>query len=339
MKPRPNVIRISVLVVFAGLFALAGALAELSPERETTDMSVPREAGINPARAGGIMQKQSENPAIRWFYAPAAAAPRGVALVIHGLNLRPDKMQSVIAHLTASGIDVCRLSLRGHGDNYDHLPGVDGARARMQSFRQVSYGLWINEVYLGWLQVQKRARRADAPRFLVGYSLGALLGLDLFASRSDVHFERMVLLAPAVKLYSLFYLERFLSPFPGLIIPSLLAPRDYLSNPTGTPVAAFNALFDALAHFEKHVSPRINAPTLVFIDPGDEFIPLWGLKNLIRDQHLDRWKLYIVKKDKEAFGRYHHHMIDAYSTGRQEWQKMMAAAVDHLLERPAESSP
>ncbi len=306
---------------------------ELNPKDEKDEAIVPQQAVINQMPADSANKMPSENPAIRWFYAPATAKPKGVALVIHGLNLRPDKMQSVISYLTVSGIDVCRLSLRGHGDNYDHVTGMDSAAARMQSFREVSYGLWMNEVYLGWLAVQKRARLVNAPRFLVAYSLGALLGLDLFALRPDVHFDRMVLLAPAIKLHGFFYLERALSPFPRLVIPSLLAPKDYLSNPTGTPIAAFNALFDGLAHFESHVDPKINVPTLVFIDPKDEFIPLWSLKNLIRDHHLDQWKLYIVKKGKEAFGRYHHHMIDAYSTGKDEWRKMMTAATRHLLNR------
>ena len=330
MKPKWMLICRWGLIILFLLLVFNDGWAELNPKDEAI---VPQRAVINQMPANSAMENQSENPAVRWFYAPPPAKPKGVALVIHGLNLRPDKMQSVISHLTASGIDVCRLSLRGHGDNYDHVAGMDSAAARMQSFREVSYGLWMNEVYLGWLAVQKRARQVKAPRFLVAYSLGALLGLDLFALRPDVHFDRMVLLSPAIKLHGLYYLERALSPFPRLIIPSLLAPKDYLSNPTGTPIAAFNALFDGLAHFESHVGPKINVPTLVFIDPKDEFIPLWGLKNLIRDHHLDQWKLYIVKKGKEAFGRYHHHMIDAYSTGKDEWRKMMTAATRHLLNR------
>ncbi len=327
---RDSIVVCGLLILFL-LFVFVGASAELSPEDEKGDLNVPQEILTNPPAISSAVGNQFANPAIRWFHAPAAGQPRGVALVIHGLNLRPDKMQSVISQLTASGVDVCSLSLRGHGDNYDHAAGLDSAAARMESFREVSWPLWVNEGYLAYLQVQKRALQKKVPRFLVAYSLGGLLGLDLFASRTDVAFERMVLFAPAVKLHGFYYLERALSPFPRLVIPSLLAPRDYLTNPTGTPVAAYNALFDGLAHFEAHVGPRINVPTLVFIDAEDEFIPLKGLQRLIRNHHLDQWDLYLVEKGQEAFGRYHHHMIDAYSTGKDVWQEMMTAATRHLL--------
>ena len=333
MKPERVFICVLCLSSLFFLLAFNYTSAEMSPEDKKSERIVPEEAVIDQTADNSAINNQSENYAIRWYDAAAPEKSRGVALVIHGLNLRPDKMQSVVSQLTASGIDVCNLSLRGHGDNYDHRAGVDSAAGRMASFRDVSYPLWMNEVYLAYLQVQKRALQKKIPRFLLAYSLGGLLGLDLFASRPDVQFDRMVLFAPAIKLHGLFYIERALSPFPRLIIPSLVAPKAYLTNPTGTPIAAYNALFDGLAHFESHVSSKINVPTRVFIDPQDEFIPLWGLKNLIRDQHLDQWKLFIVKKGKEAFGRYHHHMIDAYSTGQDEWRKMMTATTQYLLNR------
>ena len=81
--------------------------------------------------------------------------------------------------------------------------------------------------------------------FLTAFSLGSLIGLDLFAFNPDVQFDRMVLFAPAIKVHGIIFLERVLSPFPRLVIPSL-APESYLSNKKGTPIAAYNALFDGL---------------------------------------------------------------------------------------------
>ena len=168
--------------------------------------------------------------------------------------------------------------------------------------------------------------------FLVAFSLGGLLGLDLYAANPEVKFDKIVLFAPALKLHASFYLERVLSPFARLVVPSL-APESYLANKMGTPIAAYNALFEGLKQFEKHVNQRTNVPTLLFIDEQDEFIPLRALKNLVTEKKLDRWQFYIVQKDETAMqGSFHHHIIDASSTGQGVWQQMMTTAVRHLLE-------
>jgi hypothetical protein len=73
-------------------------------------------------------------------------------------------------------------------------------------------------------------------------------------------------------------------------------------------------------------------PTLIFIDKQDEFIPLRGLKALAEEHQLDQWQFYIVQKEAEmAAGTFHHHILDASSTGEGVWQAMMAAVTGHLL--------
>jgi esterase/lipase len=189
----------------------------------------------------------------------------------------------------------------------------------------------MNEAYLAYTQVRKRSAQKKVPLFFVGFSLGGLIGLDLFASQSEVQYERMVLFAPAVKLHRTHYLARMLSPFSRLVIPSL-APDSYLSNKTGTPMAAYNALFEGLKQFEKHVNQRINVPTLIFIDEEDEFIPVRAFKDLKAEKKLDQWKLYIVKKEAPANqDTFHHHIIDEYSTGKAVWQEMMETTITYLL--------
>ena len=53
---------------------------------------------------------------LNWFPSQTAAPPNGVALVIHGLNVRPDRMQPLIDCLNEAGIDCLSLALHGHGD-------------------------------------------------------------------------------------------------------------------------------------------------------------------------------------------------------------------------------
>lgn len=323
----------TIVLCLAGLtlIGISTAFGGLRPVEEGA-VSNPIGSSVILLPAGADdAEDQPENDSMRWFKSSSPAKPKGVALVIHGLNLRPDKMNSIIENLTRIGIDVLSLSLRGHGDNYAHHDEVDDDAARLETFKEVSYPLWANETYLAYEQAQKRAQQRQVPVFLAAFSIGGLIGLDLFASNSDVHFDRMVFFAPAISLRATIYLERLVSPFSRLVIPSLAA-DDYLANKKGTPVAAYNALFDALNHFEDTVGPRLNVPTLIFIDKQDEFIPLGGLKTLVEEHRLNQWKFYIVQKEKEpGAGTFHHHIFDASSTGEGVWRDMMAATTRHLL--------
>ena len=320
-----------ILIACFLLFGIFTAIGGLQPIEDRVVSNQTGSSAISQPAADVLAEDQPENLSMRWFNSPNPEALQGVALVIHGLNLHPDRMGPVIDNLTRSGIDVLGLSLRGHGANYDHRDDMDAAAARLETFKNVSYTLWLNEAYLAYRQVQKRAQQQNIPVFLTAFSIGGLIGLDLLISNPDVHFDKIVLLAPAISLRATIYLERVLSPFPHLVIPSL-ADDAYLANIDGTPVAAYNALFDALYHFEDSAGLKLNVPTLVFIDEHDEFIPLRGLKSLVAEHKLDQWEFYIVQREEEMqTGTFHHHILDASSTGEAVWQDMMTAATKHLI--------
>jgi alpha-beta hydrolase superfamily lysophospholipase len=322
---------LALCISFLTLIGIFTAFAGLRPVSDTTDWKPPVSSAISQPAGDLLAEDQTVNMPAQWFNSPTPASLQGVALVIHGLNLRPQKMSTIIDNLTRAGIDVLSLSLRGHGENYAPREGLDADAARMETFKNVSYPLWSNEAYLAYKQAQKRAQQRQVPVFLAAFSIGGLIGLDLFASHSGVQFDRIVLFAPAISLRATIYLERILSPFPGLVIPSL-ADEAYLSNKQGTPVAAYNALFDALYHFEENAGPNLNVPTLIFIDEQDEFIPLGGLKDLKKAHNLDRWKFFIVRREGEMkAGTFHHHIFDANSLGTKAWLEMMNAARGHLL--------
>ncbi len=271
---------------------------------------------------------------MRWFYRDSEVPLKGVALVVHGLNLRPKRMMPIVSSLKRSGIDSLRISLHGHGENYTHHDDLTGDDARLKSFKSVSYQLWHNEIYLAFREVRRKADLQGVPVFLVGYSLGALLGLDLLVSRSDVHFDRMVLFAPALKLHGFHYLGRVLAPFGQVVIKSL-GPESYLANVKGTPIIAYNALFNCLHHFNRWVNGKINVPTLVVIDDKDELISARKLKGFIHSNRLDHWRYWSVRKGEGVkFGTFHHHIIDAYSVGKAVWKEISKTAMKHLLDNP-----
>ena len=335
MGPKLMVVVISGLVFSLALFSVKPSFGGIDREADKNVSRVSDSTASPGTEINNIINNLSEERSMRWLDHNPQVVLKGVALVIHGLNLRPDKMQPIISKLTESGMDVLQLSLRGHGENYDHRNGIDPDKARLQSFKSVSHQLWANEAYLAYYQLKKRGADRGVPLFLAAFSIGGLIGLDLLAFNSGVRFDKLLLFAPALRLHAFFYLERVLSPFPSLVIPSM-APKKYLANPAGTPIAAYNALFDGLNRFNQYAGPKLNVPTLIIIDQQDEFIPLSKLKKLVKDMGWKQWHFFIVEKDQSADeDSFYHHVIDASSTGRTVWRDMMRAAVEHLLEPPS----
>jgi esterase/lipase len=274
--------------------------------------------------AGCVIQAE------RWYLKKRFKTLKGVALVIHGLNLKPEKMEALIADMNQAGIDVLNLSLHGHGSNYACLSLTNPDAQRLDSFRTVSYALWSKETYQAYQTVRKRADRKKVPVFLVGYSLGGLLGCDLLTSYPNVSFDRMVLFAPALNVMIESYLLKALSPFPNLVIDSL-SPKSYRSN-DGTPMAAYKAIFAAIDHFEGYISDKLNIPTVIFIDERDEIISYRKLQDMIDQKKLDRWSIHKVQKDGDVDKSMAYHLvIDEPSTGRNMWGQVRIIMRKHLL--------
>jgi alpha-beta hydrolase superfamily lysophospholipase len=277
-----------------------------------------------------IVAEVSAHYSIRWHHKSIFKRLQGVAVVVHGLNLKPERMGPLIFLLNRSGIEVLNVSLHGHGDNY--LRSSDPEEARLDSFRSVTYALWSSEVSEAYRQASLLSGRKKVPLFFIGYSLGGLLGCELIVSRPDVRFDRMVLLAPALKIQLQPYLLKALLPFPDFVLDSL-SPAAYRAN-RGTPMSGYKALFEALNRFEKNLNVRLNLPTVVFLDPEDEFISYGDTQAMIEAMPLDRWTLVPVRKSlPETVSYAHHLLIDEAAVGRQTWTQMGETMVRHLLTR------
>ena len=251
-----------------------------------------------------------------------------IAVIVHGLNVNPQKMESIIALLVNMGIDVFSISLQGHGLNYSSSDDMDEKHARMNAFKTVSYEIWQNEFLRAYHFAKKESLEHNVPIYFVGFSIGGLLGVDLLASQSNVSFEKLILFAPAlfVKLYC--QPLKLLTCFPNLVIPSA-TPIDYRSN-NGTPMAAYRVLFQTISHCSQFVSSKINIPTLIFIDKNDEFISYKGLNQFIKNHHLTHWKIVPIVNESQIQPIYHHLIIDSESVGQKTWKKMVALMNHHL---------
>jgi esterase/lipase len=310
-----------LLITFSVLLTITAVICFyfLSGHRVSQSMFLP--AGIN---------KKDEST--QWFTIKRSTKNKGVALVVHGLNLRPERMQSIITVLNDAGIDVLNLSLRGHGNNYAKNINVSIDNARLESFRNVSYGEWLDEMYRAYVKVRERAAKKKVPVFFIGYSLGGLMGCNLALSHPDVVYDRMVLFAPALNVTVRSYLLKVLMPFPNLVIDSL-SPASYRSN-EGTPMAAYRALFEAAEYLKNNISDKINIPTILFIDEKDEFISYSSLQEMIERKHLSHWHIHMVRKDLDVEGKMSNHLIiNQESVGENMWKQIEDILIKHLNAR------
>lgn len=260
----------------------------------------------------------------------SAPEVQGVALVIHGLNLKPERLRPLIDELRRRRIGAVLCSLQGHGENYRPLAGYTPEEARLAAFRQVSYAGWRGEIEAAYATAATYAAAHNAPLFLVAFSMGALLGCELLATAPTVRFDRMVLLAPALALRLHSHLPALLARWPRIAIRSF-APRYYRANPA-TPIAAYQALRTALHTLQRQRNPVLNVPTLVLIDPGDELVSATGIRRFIRQNELSRWRLHpICKQPTRPDATFHHLIIDAESVGPATWQTMLTQIEEHLL--------
>ena len=286
----------------------------------TADKMAEQAAGVaaGAAAAAGTLQ----------WYAGISGAPAGVALVLHGLNVNPRCMAPLAGALNRLGVEALSCSLLGHGANYLPVAGLDEPAARLASFGRVTCRLWLDEVTAACAIAAGRAAQQGVPLFLLGFSLGGLLGCAAALASPQVRFDRLVLLAPALAIHRRSKVLLALARWPQLVIPSA-APAAYRAN-RGTTLAAYNALYAAQALCERRLDERLNTPALILVDPQDELVSARGLARLIVERRLTRWQLHPVTKGAGAQTRHHHLLIDPASAGPDAWRGMMARMAAHL---------
>ena len=250
----------------------------------------------------------------RWFY--STIQTRGTALVLHGINMLPSRMDAIAGWLSANGIDAYRAILSGH----------DGDMEAFKTARRKDY---IRDTLAAWQIVATRAAVANLPVHVVGFSFGALMAFDLLHSHPETHIERAVLFAPAVAPRLMTRVALALRPFPRFVPPSWSRP-DFRMHP-GAPIAAYTALFASVRALHEARYCRANIPTLVFIDPQDALVSLRQVRRLTEAYALDAWHVIPVTTNRGRLpGTYHHLITEPDTLGEAQWQDVVAAMKAHL---------
>ena len=242
---------------------------------------------------------------------PGDTPPQEVFLVVHGLNLRPDKMQPWVDWLLGQGFGVVQLVLAGHHGPHD------------SKWRRLYARNWLADVDHAHLAL--RTTWPHAKLSLLGFSLGALTPLAWSLER-EVPFARTVLLSPAFPLRA---------TWSALLAPLLKWVRLPLIIPSFTPrryhVHATNSLFAyaALARLKNMLTRKLRQgqhlpPSFVVLQPGDELISVRGWQQNGAAWTRGRLRLYLLHPQPEhAVPR--HLAIDAESMGLGPWHELLEA--------------
>lgn len=246
-------------------------------------------------------------------------APKAVVVLAHGLNLKPEKMDGWAEALHEHGAAVLRIGLFGH-------------RGTGTPMGEASAQMWQEEFKTEAEEARALAQKYKVPLYFLGFSLGAVVGLDWQAAQGPQKgFDKMVLIAPALVLpwYSRQAI-RFFSMFGRSFMLPSRSPVDYRAN-KGTSIAAYEALFDIKALLEKTAYTNTNLDTLVFIDKDDELISSEGIKQVMKKYHLNKWELNLV--DNGFAYRNHgfrHLMVDQDSMGPDLWRDLTTRIHEHF---------
>jgi len=240
----------------------------------------------------------------------------GHALVIHGLNMKPEKMDSLSSALNELGIETYRLGLKGH---------TDGTVSDIKKdWKNVVREDWLQEVYRAHNRILEIAEKTQKPIFLLGYSLGALVALDATRFFPSIRFEKMILIAPALTPKISTGIIHF---FRGVLGGSWMIPsqssKEYRVH-DGTSMAAYDALAKSADSVCREFSEAWAVPTLTFIDPKDELVNARSLQKWIDKKNLrDKWNIQTLPSKRDSKLKTWHHLVtDEDVLGSEVWTSM-----------------
>jgi esterase/lipase len=249
-------------------------------------------------------------------YKPQAEA---VVLMLHGLNLKPAKMDGWAELLSAHGAQVRRFALYGHAGDPSHMA-------------QVTAPIWREQFDKAFHDAHSYAQELQIPLYFVGFSLGALVALEWLSGQPELNkMAKMVLIAPAIATpwYS-HVAAGVLSVFSKNISLPSRSPKQYRAN-KGTTVAAYEALFELKNSLELNKFKNTNIPALVLIDKHDELVPSARIKKIITEHRLSQWQLTLIDNNfaQENYG-FRHLMVDQESVGPQLWAELCDQVLNYL---------
>ncbi len=246
-----------------------------------------------------------------------ASSTKAVALVAHGLNLKPSKMNALAKVLTSHDVEVLRVSLAGH-------------RGSKREGLFTTHRIWRNEFQAHYCLAMKKAASLKVPLYFLGFSLGALTGVDFLNTQNSHTVEKMILISPATDVHWYSKIPGNLGWIGGRISLPSKNIKSYRSQPS-TSLASYRAMKESQDSLKDINLTSLNIPTLIFVDPDDELVSLKKINKRIKNQRIDLWQTKSISNKGSTLKKtYHHLVVDKPSMGPHQWNLVRKNIIKHF---------
>jgi alpha-beta hydrolase superfamily lysophospholipase len=276
------------------VFLCQTAYASKTPEKFKNALCSEQHFSIAELQARQEKSKFTEGNYTQWFL---AENPKGVVLMIHGVGMQAKGMNPLMQPLVDSGFDVLRVTLYSHG----------GSTIQKNASRTE----WLNEFFEAYCLARAHAQEKNLPFYFAGYSLGALVNLDLMNSgyRENIIYDKMAMLAPAITLHKKVESLHQIWWFGFVVMPKAR-------------VRAFHSLLDTYRHLQKQKWEQ-NIPSIIFLDKKDELVSQKKLQNKLEEFKLTNWREIEISNENYEEKKEHHYIIYPPALGKVQWKAMV----------------
>ncbi|GMO42837.1 MAG: hypothetical protein Ta2F_18620 [Termitinemataceae bacterium] len=252
--------------------------------------------------------------------------PKGLVVVVHGLNVKPSKMGApetegtLIKFLLDAGYNVYRVTLTGHSGPIENMQNVTEAD-------------WLSDAYIQYCEARIAAERDNVPLYLLGFSLGALVFEYLMNENTatPVQFKKVILFSPAVAIKTRAKAVLMLQPFTSdSSIINSVSPEEYRAQ-RGASIGAYKIVFNMEEKLCNRSFLKNNVDTIIFIDKNDEMISIGTLRSRISQYKLTGWNVLEISNNSARINpQYHHLLIDNKCVSPSTWQYITHSIIDFL---------
>lgn len=232
------------------------------------------------------------------------AQPKGVMVVAHGMNLKPERMDELATFFAEEGYEVLRPAFAGHCNDEE-------------KYLQVTEKDWEQDARRIHALAARRAAQLKKPLLLTAYSFSAAI----FQSMSEeLPFAQRIYFAPALSTkfwYPLLVWSANL--FPNFTYQSKNLPGYYANGTSG--MRPFLAMDAFLKKWKRGSGTRDSAPILAWIDENDELLSYDGLITIAADKN--NWRIEKLNNKASTHETpFHHLIIDEAALGKEEWSRV-----------------
>lgn len=252
--------------------------------------------------------------------------PKGVIVVVHGLNVKPSKMGTpetegtLIKFLLDSGYNIYRVTLTGHAGPIENMQNVIESD-------------WLSDAYIQYCEAKIAAERDNLPLYLLGFSLGALVFEYLMNENTatPVQFKKIILFSPAIAIKATAKAILMLQPFTNdSSIINSVSPEEYRAQ-RGASIDAYKIVFNMEEKLCDVSFLKNNVDTIIFIDKNDEMINIRTLRSRINQYKLTSWNVLEISNNGARINpQYHHLLIDNKCVSPSTWQYITNSIIDFL---------